>query len=1239
MGNKMEVIMITGIKITRLLMLGSVLLFPLLTIASASRAVTPESTDTILIEYQDGSFSVQTLTVIVGTTVTWRNNSDTSLNLRGVAYQSITYLPLITTAGSGGIVQQTSEKWMGRAEPASPADGFETIIVPGGEFNYRINTAGRFQFMDLESPDVRGQVIVIPLTKIYHGGDGSALYIRTVGNSVYGFGEHPGQNYAYALHGLLGDNHISATFWDIPKGTRTESGDVLLNVSSDGSHLTLESGSTTIGTDSWEEIAPGSFPWPVMQPAGFQEIVPDDLTGAFEGPDGSRHYIREVHDADHTVIWVGEAATSQPFGRPQWVSVFFGKRAPVVINVGGVPTVFDISGGMVDVPKGEQNATSYYAAKTIVYRDLWLWGARTTGLKPDYEVDWDLFESSIRDDLDGKATGYAYAIGKDEALMRSGADGYRLLSQDGGPEAFTDHTFAQAFSTSKTVTAVALVRALHNRGLSVDDEVGPFLPSCWTQGPGISDDVDFSDGNDNLKFRELLDHTSGLSKPNNADPYGVLRQLIASGRTGTPGEYSYNNTAYGLMRYLVPLVAHEAQAKGWFVTYDCETGGVDINRELSTMFSDYLFGMLDLVDASATFFEDGIPENPAQVDLAYLYNRNYELFPGLPPNEEGWLRAGAGYLATSVIDYRRFLGALDQGQILPQSLVQIMYNGNLGFESPAMGDAGPYYTKNGANTGLCGAGGTAQSMIYPSGINAYVMLNSATDDNSANWYYDYNHNVGASDEEVSGFGANGDLPFAGDFDHDGQVDDVGLYRSSTHTWYYDYNHNGGSPNEEVSGFGASGDLPIVGDFDRDGYADDVGVYRPSTHTWYYDYNHNGGTPDEVVAGFGASGDIPIAGDFDQDSFVDDVALYRPTTQTWYYDYDHNGGSPDDDVSGWGASHDLPIAGDFDRNGRLDDVAVYRPSNHNWYYDYDHNGGVPPDEEVLDWGASGDIPVAGDFDRDGQVDDVALYRPSTQTWYYDHNHNGGVRTDAAVNSWGLSGDLPIAGDFDRDGRIDDVAVYRPTNHTWYYDYDHDDSTPPDEEVSGFGASGDLPIAGDFDRDGYVDDVGVYRPSNHTWYYDYDHNGGAPDEVVAGWGASHDLPIVGDFNRDNYIDDVAVYRPSNHTWYYDFTHNGDTPDEVVSGWGGDCDIPIAGDFDQDGYVDDVAVYQPSTLDWYYDHNHNGAPADDVVSNWGEASDIPLAGDFDSDGRVDDVGVFRNTGVNLVSILKTAFDVALK
>jgi len=238
-----------------------------------------------------------------------------------------------------------------------------------------------------------------------------------------------------------------------------------------------------------------------------------------------------------------------------------------------------------------------------------------------------------------------------------------------------------------------------------------------------------------------------------------------------------------------------------------------------------------------------------------------------------------------------------------------------------------------------------------------VALHRASDHK---WHYDFGHD-GDTDDLSGAWGKQaGDLPLTGDFDRDGMMDDTLIFRldsSNNGRWHYNYDHDGDT-DAQSGPWGWGGDRPLVGDFDRDGHVDDVAVYRPSTHIWYYDYDHNGST-DLTSGPWGWAGDLPFAGDFDRDGQVDDVALFRPSTHVVYYDYDHNGAT-DEEVAHWTTETGLPVAGDFDRDGFLDDVAFFIPDwvpVSLWLFDHDHDG--PPDD-IAEWGWEDAFPVAGAF---------------------------------------------------------------------------------------------------------------------------------------------------------------------------------------------------------------------------------------------------------------------------------------
>lgn len=557
----------------------------------------------------------------------------------------------------------------------------------------------------LAEPAVGGQRDATSLTGIYRGSDGAYLYLRELGATIYGFGEHAGGDYAYVLTGSVSGDLISAKWWDVPKGRRTLTGSTTLRQSKLGTRL-LRVGGADLGPDVFRAVPPSGISWPNMQPAAFQATIRADLDGVFVGDDQSRHYVRETGGS---AVWVGEKA-SQLGERPGWVTVFIGKRSS---NGTG------FSGTSVDVPKGvEAGSSTFGAALLSGRRDLALSQPatrRTKKLRPDYAVDWDRFETQIRATLNLNVIGFAFAIARSGSIVRVGAGGARRLGIDGGRLSFTTDTQAQTASSAKTINATAIIMALNARGLDVDTKVKPFLPKCLALGTGVA----------TLTFRQILNHTSGLPKVscNSGSPYDCLVKMLKEGRT-QPRAVSYNTHAYDLLRWLVPLVDDTDGMKAQFELFDCKNTSGILNRKVSEKFARYVFDrVLKPVGAKASFYPSG--------DFSLNYDWSDPTKKGEAPRQDFFERAGSGKLTMSVRNYIRFLTALEQGLIIPKYLVESMMGspGNrLGFDSSWSGNAsGGYVWKNGGCPDFenRGRGCQTAAMIFPSGIVAYVAVNSA----------------------------------------------------------------------------------------------------------------------------------------------------------------------------------------------------------------------------------------------------------------------------------------------------------------------------------------------------------------------------------------------------------------------------------------------------------------------------------------------------------------------------------
>ncbi|MFL5511385.1 MAG: serine hydrolase domain-containing protein [Gemmatimonadales bacterium] len=141
----------------------------------------------------------------------------------------------------------------------------------------------------------------------------------------------------------------------------------------------------------------------------------------------------------------------------------------------------------------------------------------------------------------GKSVGCAIAAVGPNGVWSEGATGAARRTPDLRPRGLTATDKITMASVSKTFTGVALQRLLYTKRISVDSRIGPFLPTEWTRTAAV----------DNVTFRQLLTHTSGLPCSGITDDQ--LKTCLATANPA-PSPFAYKNENFALMRILIPRI-------------------------------------------------------------------------------------------------------------------------------------------------------------------------------------------------------------------------------------------------------------------------------------------------------------------------------------------------------------------------------------------------------------------------------------------------------------------------------------------------------------------------------------------------------------------------------------------------------------------------------------------------------------------------------------------------------------
>jgi CubicO group peptidase (beta-lactamase class C family) len=315
----------------------------------------------------------------------------------------------------------------------------------------------------------------------------------------------------------------------------------------------------------------------------------------------------------------------------------------------------------------------------------------------------DGFVAGLNTALAANTAGYVMQLRQHGQPIASAQVNWAKRPSDGS-ESWAQTVRMHIASCSKLITAIAMTRTLAAHNLPPTTKIIGYLPNYWTKGPNI----------DQITFQQLMTHTSGFRVAGSDMSFPTLKALIAGGVTSANlGQYSYQNTNFGICRILLPVMNGTVPA-GVVFPPPIEDQAWDLAtiNAYTAYVAQYLFQPAGVNGPTLT--------HPDPDALAYTFPPGAGWNSGDLTTESG----GAGW-HMSVDDLLDVMGCFRrQGTIMPSAAAQAMLDASFGIDVIESTRLGTLYNKN----GLWGAGSgqTEQSLAYflPRDMELVVLANS-----------------------------------------------------------------------------------------------------------------------------------------------------------------------------------------------------------------------------------------------------------------------------------------------------------------------------------------------------------------------------------------------------------------------------------------------------------------------------------------------------------------------------------
>lgn len=294
------------------------------------------------------------------------------------------------------------------------------------------------------------------------------------------------------------------------------------------------------------------------------------------------------------------------------------------------------------------------------------------------------------------AEGYAYKVLKGATVVAQGIHNARSAA-DPPQTIWTADTRISLASVSKSITAVATLKLLGDKGLSIYDQFYPLVASQFPQhGNGV----------ETVTIKDLLTMTSGMVPDGTLNPANIwtfLQEYLKQGLVGTPGQtYAYSNTNFTILQAIIDvLTGHGGVMPDYYETYVRDNVLVPMGID------------------PRVFNPNPDPPNVATLTYSNASDQRQGQY---------WGRlncvAAGGWIA-SANELMKFLAGVRNQTVLSAETTAMMFNEYLGWY-PYDGIYGRYFHHNGGlMNGATPQQGLATGIVHlADGYDALLLINS-----------------------------------------------------------------------------------------------------------------------------------------------------------------------------------------------------------------------------------------------------------------------------------------------------------------------------------------------------------------------------------------------------------------------------------------------------------------------------------------------------------------------------------